>query len=90
MSYRTEDVSAVNHARAMRVTEIMNDFRLLQHHIAQIRVEPSREEAELCGYKILRRAISQAQAVLNQPFIASLPAPGGDPEQEKAQLRQYV
>ena len=90
MNYRTEDESAVNQARAMRITEIMNDFRVLQHHMAQIRVEPTREESELAGFRILRHAISQAQAVLAQPFTASSPAPGGDVDREKEQLRQYV
>ncbi|KAI9663774.1 MAG: hypothetical protein M1821_007264 [Bathelium mastoideum] len=90
MNRRTEDISAVNHARAMRIAEIMNDFRVLQHHIAQIQVQPTREESQLCGYKILRHAISQAQAVLAQPFVPNLPAPGGDVEQERQQLRQVI
>lgn len=90
MSNRTEGESAVNQARAMRITEIMNDFRVLQHHIAQIRIQPTREESELSGFRILRHAISQAQAVLAQPFSANSPAPGGDVEREKEQLRQYV
>ncbi|KAF2231769.1 hypothetical protein EV356DRAFT_525774 [Viridothelium virens] len=80
----------LNHARAMRITEIMNDFRVIQHHIAQIRVQPMREESELFGFRTLRHAISQAQAVLAQPFRANLPAPRGDVEQEKEQLRQVI
>jgi hypothetical protein len=82
-----EDEATVNHARAMRITEIMNDFRVLQIHISQIRAQPSREDAQLLGYQVLRAAIAQAQAVLGQPFDASLPPPGGDIEQEKEQLR---
>ncbi|KAI9690748.1 MAG: hypothetical protein M1820_009845 [Bogoriella megaspora] len=90
MPRNTEDENAVNHARAMRITEIMNDFRVLQHHISQIRVSPSRSERDLSGYIILRHAVAQAQAVLAQPFAANLPAPRGDVEAEREQLQQVI
>ena len=90
MSYRTHDESIVNHARAIRIAEIMNDFRDLQRQIAQFHVEPTREEADLGGFRILGYAISQARAVLAQPFAANLPPPGSDVERAREQLRQYA
>lgn len=72
----------------MRVAEIMIDYRNLQHYIASIRAEPIPEEHGEEGYVLLRRCISESQAVLYQPFRARAVTPGGIPEQEKMQLRQ--
>jgi len=81
---------AVNHARAMRVAELMTDFRNLQRHLASVRVTYAPENHNLEGYVVLRQCMSEAQAILNQPFQSSSVHPRGDEEQEKTQLRQYV
>ncbi|GAB7345851.1 hypothetical protein MBLNU457_4106t2 [Dothideomycetes sp. NU457] len=80
----------LNHARAMRVAELMTDFRNLQRHLASIRVTHVPEDHNLEGYVVLRQCMSEGQAILNQPFQSSSVHPRGDEEQEKTQLRQYV
>lgn len=89
---RDADLCATdNHARAMRVAEIVSDFRNLQHYMAQIQSSPSAEEYYLPGYSLLRACITEAQAVLASPYSHGANAdPGGDLEAEKAQLRAYV
>ncbi|KAF2841895.1 hypothetical protein M501DRAFT_998098 [Patellaria atrata CBS 101060] len=77
----------LNEARAMRVAEIISDFRNLQHYIAQINASPSAEEYYLEGYALLRQCAVEAQSVLAQPFSASAASPRGDSEMEKQQLR---
>jgi len=80
----------VNDARAIRVAEIMTDFRNLQYYIAQIRATPTAEEYYLEGYSLLRQCAAEAQAVLAAPFAATTTPPGGNVEQKKAQLISYV
>ena len=77
----------VNHARAFRITEIMNDFRNLQHYLSQLRASPTAEEYYLEGYSLLRECTAEAQAILSTPFAATSGATGGDVEREKQQLR---
>ncbi|KAF2006035.1 hypothetical protein P154DRAFT_570765 [Amniculicola lignicola CBS 123094] len=80
----------VNDARAMRVAEIMTDFRNLQYYLSQLRATPTAEEYYLEGYSLLRQCQAEAQAILDQPFSAGTTSPGGDAEQEKAQLRAII
>lgn len=80
---------AVNDARAIRIAEIMTDFRNLQHYMAQIRASPTAEEYYLEGYTLLRACIAEAQQVLHAPFNAS-GLSGGSPETQKALLREFV
>lgn len=78
---------AVNDARAMRVAEIMTDFRNLQHYLSQLRATPTAEEYYLEGYSLLRQCTSEAQTILQTPFSASTGATTGDPERERQQLK---
>lgn len=80
----------MNEARAMRIAEILSDFRNLQHFIAGIRANPSAEEYYEQGYVVLRQCAAEAQALLAQPFDSHALEPDGDEEEEKAQLKQYV
>lgn len=73
----------------MRVAEIMNDYRNVQNYIAGIRANPSSEEYNEDGYVVLRRCVSEAQALLAQPFAAQNGSTG-DPEQDKMNLRRSV
>jgi hypothetical protein len=80
---------AVNEARAMRVAEIMNDFRNLQHYIAQIKANPSPEEYYEEGYAILRQCAADAQAVLTAHYDSGLlQVPTNNGECERLQLQR--
>ena len=79
--------TAVNDARAIRVAEIMTDFRNLQYYLNQLQPRPTAEEYYLEGYSLLRECSAEAQTILEAPFAANNGAPGGDPELEKQQLR---
>lgn len=79
----------LNQARAMRIAEIMNDFRNIQHYIASIRLRPSNEEHNEDGYVLLRRCIAEAQALLAQPFPDSVSSnANGDEEEKRGELRR--
>ncbi|KAH7093521.1 hypothetical protein FB567DRAFT_175546 [Paraphoma chrysanthemicola] len=80
----------LNDARAMRVAEIMTDFRNLQHYLIQLRASPTAEEYYLEGYSLLRQCQSEAQTILQTPFAGHTGASAGDPEQEKRQLRAII
>jgi hypothetical protein len=83
-------IASVNEARAMRIAEILSDFRHLQHYIANIRANPSAEDYYEEGYCVLRQCAEEAHALLAQPYDCQGPEPDGDCEQEKAQLQRYV
>lgn len=86
-----------NEARAMRILEIMNDFRTLQLHISShvSRAEaspPSREQYYLDGYVVLRQCDAAAQTILATHFNpGSLGLQGGavgQSEVDKATLQR--
>lgn len=80
----------LNQARAMRVAEIMHDFRNVQTYLASIRLRPSAEEYNEEGYVLLRRCVAEAQALLAQPF-QSTPGNGkGGEEEKRGELRRYA
>lgn len=78
----------MNNIRAMRVTELIGDYRNIQTYMASIRASPSAEEYNEDGYVVLRQCVSQSQSLLSQPFQSET-AQRGDEEQVKAQLRRY-
>ncbi|KAH8723366.1 hypothetical protein GQ44DRAFT_761032 [Phaeosphaeriaceae sp. PMI808] len=80
----------LNNARAVRVAEIMTDFRNLQHYLVQLRAAPTAEEYYLEGYSLLRQCTTEAQAILQTPFAGGNGAATGDPEQEKQQLKSII
>lgn len=89
-----------NEARAIRVLEIMNDFRTLQVHITSLVNRPSATPARsadqyLEGYIVLRQCNAEAQAILAtryNPGNLGIGNPGAVPETEmqKATLQRYV
>ena len=83
----TNQVSAVNQARAMRVAEIMNDYRNIQNRISTFRISPSADEYNEVGYALFRQCESDARALLSQPF-QTVGSNGRDDEQIKTQLRR--
>ena len=78
---------AVNQARALRVGEIINDFREIQHRIAAIQAQPSREEFNEDGFVLLRQVQAEAKALLSQPFQPSARGRGTE-EHHKVQLKR--
>jgi hypothetical protein len=88
MANHPNHLFTVNQARAMRVAEIMTDFRNIQNYIASIRTNPSAEEYGEEGYVMLRQCIVQAQALLSQPFQVQNGSRTGDAEQDKIHLRR--
>ncbi|PGH18914.1 hypothetical protein AJ80_04333 [Polytolypa hystricis UAMH7299] len=79
----------VNEARALRVAEIMNDFRTLQIHIAQLKSDPPQGEEFQAGYVVMRQCIAEAQTILSYQFqtVQSLQ---GDGDFEKVQLQRII
>ena len=63
------DGIAGNEARAMRILEIMNDFRTLQIHINSLITRreaspPDQHSYYLDGYVVLRQCAAESQAIL--------------------------
>ncbi|KAF2726234.1 hypothetical protein K431DRAFT_280261 [Polychaeton citri CBS 116435] len=79
----------LNQVRAMRVTELMGDYRRILQYIANIRANPSAEEQNEDGFIVLRRCSQDAQALLAQPFHAS-PSARGDAEADKQALKRII
>lgn len=84
-----QGLDGLNDARALRIVQIMTDFRNMQYYLglAQLRATPTAEEYYLEGYSLLRQCTSEAQAILTAPFSAVTTLPDGDAEGEKAQLQ---
>lgn len=87
----------MNEARALRVVEIMNDFRTIQLHIAshvsRALAHPLDQQSYYAvGYVVLRQCSTEAQAILASNFDpGSLGVGGGVGESEahKATLRRW-
>jgi hypothetical protein len=78
-----------NERLAIRVAEITNDYRNLQHYIAQIRGASSDGDRNDAGYVVLRQCALDAQALLTANFNTGGHGAGDDAEPEKAQLQRY-
>ncbi|EXJ89716.1 hypothetical protein A1O3_02783 [Capronia epimyces CBS 606.96] len=97
--YSLTILSAGNEARAIRILEIMNDFRTLQVHISSLitRTEatpPDEQSYYLDGYVVLRQCAAESQAIL-----ATLYNPGNlglqsghipETEVQKATLQRII
>ncbi|RAO64482.1 uncharacterized protein BHQ10_000494 [Talaromyces amestolkiae] len=81
----------LNDARAMRVAELINDYRTLQHHISQQLASVPMGNTQQEGYRVLAQSSASAQRLLAAGF-SSMPIEdqGSDPEMERAQLRQVI
>lgn len=88
-----------NEARALRVLEIMNDFRTLQVHITSLvtRAEsnpPDQASYYLDGYVVLRQCSAEAQAILathyNPGNLGVEPGNIPDTEVQKATLQRII
>jgi hypothetical protein len=91
--------STVNERRSIRVVEIMNDFRTLQHHISThiTRAQsspPDEQSYYLDGYVVLRQCAAEAQAILathyNPGVIGMESGHVPETEKQKATLQRYA
>ncbi|KAF7525317.1 hypothetical protein PCG10_005202 [Penicillium crustosum] len=80
----------LNQARAMRVAEIINDYRTLLLHISQQNVEASQEEYWEDGFVVLRESIASAQTLMSANYQACPVTGQGNVETEKAELRRVI
>ena len=72
----------------MRIAEIMNDYRTIQHRISQYRANPPQGQYHETGYGILRQCHAEAQALLSTHFDPGSQGSGTTPEQVKRQLQR--
>ena len=73
----------------MRVTELMNGFRVLQRGISELQVNASTDAWYQEGYQILRQCRAEGQAVLAADYVTdSLHVPSAPGEKEKRQLQR--
>lgn len=79
-----------NQARAMRVAEIINDYRTLLLHISQQQVEPSQEEYWEDGFVVLRESLASAQTLMSANYQACPVTGQGNVETEKAELQRVI
>ena len=80
---------AVNEARALRVVEIINDFRTLQIHISQLKSDPPSGAEREEGYVVMSQCVGEAQHLLAAQFNPeSAQQLSGNGEREKMQLQR--
>lgn len=85
-------VKAVNQARALRVAELLNDYRTLLVHIPQQHTDAPVEDYWEEGYIVMRECLSAAQNLISSNY-EPIPAPSGgsgNEESEKAQLQRVM
>lgn len=81
--------AVVNDARAMRVAELINDYRTLQLHISQQTAGVSSGGSQLDGHRVLAQGVAAARQLLDAGFVsAPVPDSGSSGEVQKTQLRQ--
>lgn len=82
----------MNDYRAARVADILSDFRALQYYIAAATTEPpNTEDYYTEGWAALRQCALDGQHILDCAADTRVPSPaGGEHEQTKAELKQYV
>jgi hypothetical protein len=91
--------SIVNQARAMRILEIMNDFRTVQLHISShvSRAQsnpPDQASYYHDGYVVMRQCSAEAQAILathfNSGSLGLQAGAAGEGEVQKATMQRSV
>jgi hypothetical protein len=88
---RDADTVSVNQARALRVAELMNDYRTLLVHISQLNVSVPPEDRAEEGYRELRDCLAAANALMASSYSPSPPpANASSEEAEQIQLRRYL
>ncbi|KAF7596428.1 hypothetical protein BBP40_001735 [Aspergillus hancockii] len=81
----------LNQARALRVAEIINDYRTLLVHISQQDVPTPAEDWQEQGYVVIRESLAAAQALMASNYTPAIPLAGGNnAEIEKAELQRVI
>ncbi|KAL3493784.1 hypothetical protein BJX62DRAFT_66377 [Aspergillus germanicus] len=81
----------LNQARALRVAELMNDYRTLLVHISQLNVSVPPEDRAEEGYRELRDCLAAANALMASSYSPSPPpANASSEEAEQIQLRRVI
>ncbi|KAJ5561432.1 hypothetical protein N7535_004101 [Penicillium sp. DV-2018c] len=80
----------LNQARAMRIAEIINDYRTLLLHISQQQVEPSQSDYWDEGFVVLRECLSSAQTLMSANYQPCPVTEQGNVETEKAELQRLI
>lgn len=80
----------VNQARAVRVAELINDYRTLLLHISQQQVDVPAEDYYEEGYTVLRECHAAAQQLLSANYQPCPVTGQGSAETEKAELQRYL
>ncbi|KAL1957956.1 hypothetical protein VTO42DRAFT_5348 [Malbranchea cinnamomea] len=81
----------LNEARALRVVEILNDFRTLQLHISQLKSDAPRGGEREEGYVLMNQCVAEAQQLLTAEFSPdAIQQSGGNGEAEKIQLQRII
>lgn len=75
-----------NETRAMRLAEIMKDFRDLQQCLSDIKAAPAPSEANWLGFRLLRKCSADGLSILRAGFPTTQTSPEGDLEAEREQL----
>ncbi|KAG5953534.1 hypothetical protein E4U53_005124 [Claviceps sorghi] len=85
-------MDGLNECRTARVAEILSDFRTLQYYIASAPTEPENAEDYYSeGWQTLRQCAMDGHHILECASDTRVPvAEGGELEQTKAELKQYV
>jgi len=80
----------VNQARALRVAEIINDYRTLLLHICEETIPSPPEEYFEEGHVIMRECHTAAQALMESNYTpAAVPSNASNEEAERAELQRY-
>ena len=80
-------VYLVNEIRAMRIAEVIQDFRTLQTRISQLPTTPPQDDYFARGFVLLRQCISEGAAILRRVFNPVPADHNGDPELLKQHLQ---
>ncbi|CAI7658653.1 unnamed protein product [Penicillium pancosmium] len=80
----------MNQARAVRVAELINDYRTLLLHISQQQVDISPEDQYEEGYTVLRECHTSAQRLLSANYQPCPMTGQGSAETEKAELQRVI
>ncbi|CAL5872458.1 uncharacterized protein PFLUO_LOCUS6722 [Penicillium psychrofluorescens] len=80
----------LNQARAVRVAELINDYRTLLMHIAQQNVQVHPQEAHEEGFVVLRECLAAAQGLMAANYNPAPMSGRASAELEKAELQRVI
>jgi hypothetical protein len=84
----TDEPKTVNQARAVRVAELINDYRTLLLHISQQQVEAPPQDLYEEGFVVLRECHIAAQSLVSSNYHPCPVSGQANAETEKAELQR--